>query len=181
MGNLYNMVFGHNPATLLLAPMLTDDTPLAFFPRFRDCFEDDGNIVIYTRVGGGNRSYDPNPPHAALDNDEYCGKCDYGEDKLYDMPTFIKTYDDDFDSTYGCYVFGVPDEWKSDFDAIMSGRFDDVSDAYVARMERCFSGIIFGRELLDTMKISPGALENMSKAPDWKGYFDSIGVGDGEA
>ena len=109
MGGLYNAVFGYNPGCLLLAPMLTDQNPEEFFPRFRDCFLGDGGetIVIFTRVGGGNRSEGP--------DDEYS----YGEEKLYDMPTFIRTWDDDFDDTYGYYEFGVPDEWKEDFEHIV--------------------------------------------------------------
>ena len=39
----------------------------------------------------------------------------FGEEKLYEDPNFVKTYDDDFDSTYGFYEFNVPDKWKDDF------------------------------------------------------------------
>lgn len=52
MGGLYNVINGYNPACLLLAPMLTEENPQSFFPRFRDCFLDGERIVIFTRVGG---------------------------------------------------------------------------------------------------------------------------------
>lgn len=42
--------------------------------------------------------------------------------KLYKHQNFINTYDDDFDETYGYYVFSIPDEWKKDFDAILNGE-----------------------------------------------------------
>lgn len=128
MGGLYNTLFGWNPACVLLAPMLTDENPQEFFPRFRDCFLGDNKdtIVIFTRVGGGNRSEGP--------DDEYS----YGEEKLYDMPTFIRTWDDDFDDTYGYYEFGVPDEWKEDFEHVKNGEFDKLSDRYVDRMQKCY-------------------------------------------
>lgn len=128
MGGLYNALFGWNPACILLAPMLTDENPEEFFPRFRDCYlGDDGDtIVIFTRVGGDNRSDGP--------DDEY----GYGEYKLYDMPTFIRTWDDDFDNTYGYYEFGVPEEWKEDFEHAKSGEFDKFSDRYVDRMQKCY-------------------------------------------
>lgn len=138
MGGLYNVLFGWNPACVLLAPMLTEENPQEFFPRFRDCFigDDNDSIVIYTRVGGGNRSYETNEPHEPLsDYDEgYSNE----EVKLYQMPTFIRTWDDDFDNTYGCYEFGVPDEWKGDFENVKAGEFDKLSDAYVNRMQTCY-------------------------------------------
>lgn len=127
MGGLYNMLAGYDPACLWLAPMLTDENPQDFFPRFRDCWlSDSDTIIIFTRVGGGNRSDGP--------DDEY----GYGEHKLYEMPTFIRTWDDDFDSTYGYYEFGVPDEWRDDFEHAKNGEFDKFSDMYVDRMQKCY-------------------------------------------
>ena len=84
------------------------------YPRFRDCFlsDDKERIVIYTRVGGGNR------------------ESGYGEEKLYTDPNFVKTYDDEFDDTYGYYEFSVPDKWVDDFKKICAGNFTDVSDEY---------------------------------------------------
>lgn len=128
MSGLYNSLFGWNPACLWLAPMLADENPQNFFPRFRDCYLGDKGetIVIFTRVGGGNRSNGP--------DDEWS----YGEEKLYDMPTFIRTWDDGFDSTYGYYEFGVPEEWRDDFEHAKNGEFDKFSDRYVDRMQKCY-------------------------------------------
>ncbi len=128
MGGLYNMLAGWNPACVWLAPMLTDENPQDFFPRFRNCWLSDSGdtIIIFTRVGGSNRSDGP--------DDEY----GYGEYKLYDMPTFIRTWDDDFDSTYGYYEFGVPEEWREDFEHAKNGEFDKYSDRYVDRMQKCY-------------------------------------------
>ena len=166
MSGLYNAIFGMNPATVLVAPMLTDDRPESYFPRFRDCYVEDGNIVIYTRVGGGNRFENHGDPDF-----------NFGESKLYDLPTFIKTYDDEFDTTYGYYVFGVPDEWKADFERVMAGKFDELSDAYVGRIAKCFdadAGKL--RETLATTKVDAKALGN---APDWQAFFDAL-RGEGE-
>lgn len=132
--SLYNIINGFNTgACLFLAPMLTEENPQTFFPRFRDCWAEDGNIVVFTRVGGNNRSC-KNSPH-------YDPAWDYGESKLYDMPTFLVTYDDDFDDTYGYYVFGVPTEFKADFDAVMDGRFGDISENLISRIEKCYPSI----------------------------------------
>ena len=125
--SLYNSIFGMNTATVLLAPMLTEENPTTYFPRFRDCYVEDGNIVIYTRVGGGNRFESHGDP-----------EWDFGESKLYELPTFIETYDDDFDSTYGYYVFGVPEEWRADFEHVMAGELSQLSEAYLERIAKCF-------------------------------------------
>lgn len=111
--SLYNMMNGFNPACVILMPML--GRKQEEYPRFRDCYlsEDKERIVIYTRVGGGNRG------------------CDFGEEELMKDPLFVKTYDDDFDCTYGSYEFNVPDKWKSDFEKIKSNDFKNVSNEYV--------------------------------------------------
>lgn len=111
--SLYNMVHGFNPACIMLMPML--GRTQAEYPRFRDCFlsDDEKYIEIFTRVGGGNRNQG------------------YGEEALYNDPNFVKTYDWEEDSTYGFYVFKVPEKWQDDFDKIVAERFSEVSDAYV--------------------------------------------------
>lgn len=111
--SLYNMINGYNPACILIMPML--GRKANDYPRFRDCFvsEDNEHILIYTRVGGGNRN------------------CGFGEEILYKDENFIKTYDDEFDSTYGYYEFKVPDKWKSDYDKILSGKRGEVSKEYI--------------------------------------------------
>lgn len=108
--SLYNMLMGFNPACIYLLPML--GRKQEEYPRFRDCFLEDGKIAVYTRVGGNNRG------------------CGYGEEKLYEDPNFVTTYDDDFDSTYATYLFNVPEKWKSDFDKILNGKVMEVSDDY---------------------------------------------------
>lgn len=61
--SLYNMIEGFSPACLFIMPMLGRKQDN--YPRFRDCFvTEEGNIAIYTRVGGGNR------------------ECGYGEEKI---------------------------------------------------------------------------------------------------
>ena len=100
--SIYHLMHGVNPAAFLILPMLGKHPDE--YPRFRDCFvTEDNHILVLTRVGGGNR------------NDGY------GEEELYKDPHFIKTYDADWDCTYGYYEFSVPDEWKADFDAIING------------------------------------------------------------
>lgn len=109
--SLYNMVNGFNPACVFIMPMLGKKQDE--WPRFRDCFvSQDGNIEIYTRVGGANRG------------------CGFGEEELYKDPNFITSYDDDFDNTYATYVFSVPEKWKEDFDKIVNGKIRETSLEY---------------------------------------------------
>lgn len=118
--SLYNMICGFSPACFWLMPML--GRKQEEWPRFRDCFmgENKDTIVIYTRVGGGNR------------------ESGYGEEELYKDPNFIKTWDDDFDSTYGYYEFKVPEKWRSDFDKIVAGEAKSVSEEYKALLMEFF-------------------------------------------
>ena len=110
--SLYNMLRGFNPACVFIMPMLgrrQDE-----YPRFRDCFvTEENNIAIYTRVGGGNRN------------------CGYGEEELYKDENFLRTYDDNYDNTYATYEFKVPDKWKADFDLIINGKANEVSEEYI--------------------------------------------------
>lgn len=117
--SMYNMLNGFNPACVFIMPML--GRKQEEWPRFRDCFvTEDNNIAIYTRVGGGNRN------------------CGYNEEKLYEDENFIRTYDDEYDTTYGTYEFKVPEKWKADFDTILSGDISKVSDEYIAYLKEFF-------------------------------------------
>ena len=117
--SMYNMLNGFNPACVFIMPML--GRKQEEWPRFRECFlTEDNNIAIYTRVGGGNRN------------------CGYNEEKLYEDENFIRTYDDEYDTTYGTYEFRVPEKWKADFDTILSGDMSKVSDEYIAYLKEFF-------------------------------------------
>jgi hypothetical protein len=119
------MINGVNPCTFFILPMLGKHPEE--YPRFRNCFladedhpEYNDHIHVYTRVGGGNR-----------------GGC-YGEEELYKHPNFVATYDDSFDSTYGTYVFSVPEQWKEDFEKVKSGNIRGISEDYKAEIYRVF-------------------------------------------
>lgn len=109
--SLYNMMNGYNISCVLILPMLGRKQDK--YPRFRDCFVEDGNIAIYTRCGGGNRN------------------CGFNEELLYEDKNFIKTYDDDYDCTYATYLFKVPNKWKKDFNFIIENKLEQVSEKYV--------------------------------------------------
>ena len=108
--SLYNMINGFSPACVLIMPML--GRKQEEYPRFRNCFVEDGMIAIFTRVGRYNKG------------------CGFGEEELYKDPNYVRDYSDDFDPTYGTYLFNVPEKWKADFDRIMAGNFNEVSDEY---------------------------------------------------
>lgn len=93
--SLYNILFGKNPDTkeILAALNLTE----GYIERFRDCWidEDNGEIVIYTRTGGGNRE-------------------DFPNEVLTSHPLYRYDEDDDFDCTYALYHFSLPEPPKED-------------------------------------------------------------------
>lgn len=115
--SLYNMIHGVKLVAFTILPMLGKHP--SEYPRFRDCFlEDEGHpeyndyIQVYTRVGGNNRGEG------------------YGEEKLYEHPNFVTSFDDSFDNTFATYVFSVPDEWKADFELVKQGKFKETSQKY---------------------------------------------------
>lgn len=52
--SMYNMMFGNNPASDII--LATLGLTRADTGRFRDCFISEGEIAVYTRNGGNNRS-----------------------------------------------------------------------------------------------------------------------------
>lgn len=87
--NMYNLLFGRNPnADILLAIIGLKRHEVE---RFRDChmLQDEKQIVVYTRTGGGNRH-------------------DYPNARLTQSPLYLHDEDDDFDSTYASYYFKFP-------------------------------------------------------------------------
>ena len=117
--SLYNIMAGINPATFLILPMLGKKHP-AEYPRFRDCFIVDGEIHIFTRVGGHNRN------------------CGFGEKELQNHPNFLRDEDSPHDNTYATYMFSIPQEWKEDADKIVNGKLLEISDAYKERLYTVF-------------------------------------------
>lgn len=89
--SLYNALFGFNPfAGILLSfvGITPDDVP-----RFRDCYAEDGKIVVYTRTGGGNR-------------EEYEGSNDW----MTTVAGYVRDEDDDFDCTYAKFYYKPSDD-----------------------------------------------------------------------
>lgn len=90
-------------------------------PRFRDAYYDDSGdrLVIYTRTGGGNRSYFESREtrianYEIDDSDEEYLKVPYNED-LRGVPGYIYDEDDDYDNTYAIFFYEVPEEFKETF------------------------------------------------------------------
>ena len=137
--SLYNLMFGCNSqAAWALSPFLPRS---AFdFPRFRDVFTDaedlpesckedaDRLILVYTRMGGGNRNCWESDAR-----DCECPACE--ADRLEEDERCIERYDDEFDSTFCTFVFRVTDEDLPDFLAIREADPSKLSPDYYARFE----------------------------------------------
>lgn len=92
--SLYSQLFGVNhdfPALLGMIKFTLSD-----FERFRDIYLCDGgeNIIVYTRLGGGNRK-------------------DYQQvyEKVKKSPLYLTDYDDEMDNTYSYIKFRVPEDY----------------------------------------------------------------------
>lgn len=93
--NMYNLLFGRNPhSVLLLAVIGLKENDVE---RFRDVSSspDGKQVHIYTRTGGGNREAFPNETMRALDS-------------------WVDSEDDDYDSTNCTDTFNVPTEFVQD-------------------------------------------------------------------
>ena len=137
--SLYNAINGMNQAVFFILPMLGKHPEE--YPRFRDCFvgalensqekdpfgipqkqtSKDKVISIYMRIGGGNRS----------------GYYDQIE-QLRKMPTYLKDYDDDFDSTFATFIFSVPQQWRPDFIVLTTPTENSISKEYKNQLKQVF-------------------------------------------
>lgn len=135
MSGLYNAICGYSVACIFVLPMLGHRED--WFPRFRDAFmgkADDGTreLSIFTRVGSCNQN------------------CGYGEEKLYAEPGYLRFEDDDFDPTYGTYVFKCPEKWEKDFDRILEGNGREVSDEFCALLKEFWP--VIGEKVVSALK-----------------------------
>lgn len=100
------MLFGVNNLAPVLLKILGVD--VGDIPRFRDCYLDDGHIIIFTRTGGGNRDYYDYP-------DDCEGP---SNDDLREIKGYVDDWDDSFDCTYAYFVYEFPEEWADDLKAL---------------------------------------------------------------
>ena len=109
--SFYNLINGTNIASILVAPLVVGN-PYENVARFRDCFIEEGtnDIVILTRLGGGNRE------HYESDIDS-----------LRSLPDYIRDEDCSDDNTYAYFHFSIPKEFKLDIDLIIANQFKKTS------------------------------------------------------
>lgn len=77
--------------------------------RFRSIGVEDGQIILRTRTGGGNRS-------------EYCEF----HNAMRNHPNYLNDEDDDFDSTYCYHYFSIPEDHKCKINEIIE-KYKQVS------------------------------------------------------
>ena len=114
---------GFSEECVIFLPM-TGRPPL-YYPRFRGCWlsEDKKRIVVYTRCGGNNRNQG------------------MGDEDLLKDPNFVKTYDDSYDSTYGCYEFTPRTQFAQEFERIIKDGPSAASDDYVKYVKWFFKAL----------------------------------------
>jgi hypothetical protein len=134
---LYNMLFGVNENTPLLAKVLDidlsgymkSDEMKAFckgkheIGRFRDIYVSGDEIVLYTRNGGGNREY-----------------MQETWDAIQAHPNYLRDEDDDFDCTYAYVYFSIPEQYKELVMALEEGEPVKVHEKFNGLLESMKNG-----------------------------------------
>lgn len=121
--SLYNQLFGFNPFAAIFVKVA--GLHHVGVPRFRDCFLErnkDGvlEIVLYTRSGGPNRD-DYEKEHAII----------------AEMPNYLRTVDDDFDTTYAKFYFSIQDEIKEPMENLAAiGGIADPAGKWKTMLEK---------------------------------------------
>lgn len=99
--NLYNLLHGYNKLAYPILELIRltssnpDLTSQCLFPRFRDAYVKENEMVVLTRTGGGNRV-----EYSELNN------------KITKHSLYIKDHDDEYDSTYALWYFRIPEEFS---------------------------------------------------------------------
>lgn len=143
--SLYNLIFGKNELAPLLLFILDIDQPDEKWDsgRFRDiCLNEDGTrIILYTRNGGGNREHwDFSYAKHKEGEDCPCPGCIISY-KLPKHPNYIRDYDDDFDSTYACVEFEVPEQFKEIAENLATGKKpESIHEKFSSYIERLKAG-----------------------------------------
>lgn len=103
--SLYNMLFSTNENSAELLRMIGLDSNS--FVRFRDCYlnKDGSVLIVYTRLGGGNREY-------------YEETIDFLRDNKY----YLKDYDEEYDTTYAYFEFKIPSEYLNRTKELYAGE-----------------------------------------------------------
>lgn len=124
--SMYNTINGVNIAAFLIFPLLgfgrADDSKI---PRFRDCFLNETNIEVLSRMGGGNRDC------FCEDNVMKEGECNACKaDKIEESDACISRKDDADDRTYCIFNFKFPEKWEKDIELIKETKFKETSKEY---------------------------------------------------
>ena len=123
--SLYSSLFGKNPNSKIILSML--NLAIDQVPRFRDCYIEDGKIVIFTRTGGNNRDLLASEYIIHWDNKDEETLCNI---ILEHSKYYIKSMDDGFDSTYAYFYFTIPDRWKQIAKKFDNGKVETIAEKF---------------------------------------------------
>jgi hypothetical protein len=154
---MYNMLFGQNPLSSLLLGMI--GLTKSDFARFRDVFISNGEIAIYTRLGGGNREC-----YCGDENNHECYQQTIRQ--LQSHQNYIRDEDDDFDCTYATFYFKIPDQYKEFVGILESGKFkpderwankfEEIKNSNLEQMEQKYPELVrLTKEIAEKLNSSP--------------------------
>lgn len=143
--SLYNQLFGTNPMAPLLLSMI--NLKPGDVGRFRDCYYDGEHIVVFTRMGGGNR-------------EEYQSDIE----DLQEHPGYVKDQDEEIDCTYASFFFELPAGFKELMDA---EKDKTVSVSPMKRFESLLEGMKSGAKTPDVehaIKVGESIIKQIEEA-----------------
>lgn len=110
--SMYNLIAGgQNPFIAILMMMLGFKTS-SDVPRLRDAWLTEDSIVVFARIGGGNRA-------------------DYEDEieKLRAMDGYVSDKDNEYDATYAEFTFKHPEEYAAEIKIMMDQKVHELPTA----------------------------------------------------
>jgi len=149
--SMYNTLFGQNPLSEFI--LATLGLTKGDIGRFRDCFITEGEVAIYTRLGGGNREcYCDELCPEELAKGNHCCYQPYIE-KLQAHSCYLKDENDDFDTTYATFYLSFPKEFRKILEALDSdepfnsdkrwqGKLSEIEQSSAEELKTKYPGLV---------------------------------------
>ena len=116
---------GYLPVSLFLMPLLGFGHP-EDFPRFRDCYFEDGKIYVFTTMGGKNYACEQGGQFKQTCNCFCCQIYRIEMNELY----IGRRSENQHGTGYWLFAFDIPKKWKKDVEKILRCDFKETSIEY---------------------------------------------------
>lgn len=117
--SVYRKIFDYNRSLYLLSPMILASNHNEKIKTLTDCFlgKDKNSIVLYCKLGRNNRMLSF---HEVI--------------FLKSIPGLIDIKEDEVNDDYLLFRYEIPSKWRNDFNLIVSGRCENISQEYFKKI-----------------------------------------------